>query len=115
MSGWYFGVVSLSPPSTETVTVEYASVDGKAVAGADYAATSGSLSFPPQTATATIRVPVHADAEPEPPETSVNYTAGLTRANNMIVGLGPNGEVTVRCQQASGSAHFVLDVNGYFQ
>jgi hypothetical protein len=25
------------------------------------------------------------------------------------------GEVAVRCDQSSGSVHFILDVNGYFQ
>ncbi len=46
---------------------------------------------------------------------SINYAAGQTRANNGIVRLGPGGQIAVRCAQASGTAHFILDVNGYFE
>jgi Peptidase inhibitor I9 len=37
---------------------------------------------------------------------------GQTRGNNAIV---PLGELAVRCSQASGTAYFILDVNGYFE
>jgi hypothetical protein len=204
--------VTLSPPSTDTVTVDYATADGTATAGSDYAAVSGTLSFPPLSTTASVPVSVHADGEREAPETfslvltnptsaaiahgqgtgtivdagyfpvtpcrvvdtrgangpalipgadrrfvvaglcgipagaravsinltvtqptvaghlrvypggeplpsasSLNYSAAQTRANNTIMKLGPVGELTVRCQQGTGSAHFVLDVNGYFE
>lgn len=46
---------------------------------------------------------------------SINYSAGQTRGNNAIVSLSPSGAITVRCAQASGSAHFILDVGGYFE
>jgi len=52
---------------------------------------------------------------PLPLVSSVNYTAGKTRANNAIVALNGLGELAVRCAQASGTAHFILDVNGYFE
>jgi hypothetical protein len=43
-------VVSLSQPATGTVTVHYATADGTAVAGSDYIAASGTVTFtPPQT------------------------------------------------------------------
>jgi len=45
---------------------------------------------------------------------TINYRAGQTRANNAIV--SPNsGAITVHCAQSSGTVHFILDVNGYFQ
>jgi Glycoside hydrolase family 44 len=51
-----------------------------------------------------------------PPATStINYPAGHTRANNAIVGLGPNATLQVRCNQASGTVHVILDVSGYFE
>jgi hypothetical protein len=53
--------------------------------------------------------------QPVPLTSTVNYVAGQTRANNAIVGLGASGEIGVRCAQASGTAHLVVDVNGYFQ
>ena len=46
---------------------------------------------------------------------AINYAAGQTRANNALVPLSQAGEVSVRCVQASGTVHFVLDVTGYFQ
>ena len=39
--------VTLAPASGQTVTVNYATADGTAIAPADYAATTGSLTFPP--------------------------------------------------------------------
>ena len=51
----------------------------------------------------------------EPLSSTLNYTAGLTRANNAIVGLGVAGEIAVRCGQAAGTVHVVVDVNGYFE
>jgi uncharacterized repeat protein (TIGR01451 family) len=50
-----------------------------------------------------------------PTVSSINFTAGRTRANNTVVGLNGLGELAVYCGQASGTVHFVLDVNGYFQ
>ncbi|HEY6552532.1 MAG TPA: hypothetical protein VI669_04215, partial [Vicinamibacteria bacterium] len=46
---------------------------------------------------------------------SINYTPGQTRANNAIVALSNLGELGVFCSQASGTAHFILDVNGYYE
>ncbi len=40
-------VVSLSAASTETVSVEYATTNGTALAGIDYSAISGTLQFAP--------------------------------------------------------------------
>jgi len=49
-----------------------------------------------------------------PTSSSINYVAGQTRANNAVVGLNAQGELTVRCQN-QGSTHVILDVNGYFE
>jgi hypothetical protein len=46
---------------------------------------------------------------------TVNYSAGQTRANNAIVMLGTSAGLAVRCNQASGTTHVILDVNGYFE
>jgi hypothetical protein len=46
---------------------------------------------------------------------TINWRTGQTRANNAIVGLGTNGNVTVWCVMVSGSTHVVLDVVGYFE
>lgn len=62
-------VVSLSAASAQTVAVDYATEDGSAMAGSDYAAASGTLSFAPGTTTATIAVPVLGDTLRETSET----------------------------------------------
>jgi hypothetical protein len=46
---------------------------------------------------------------------TLNFRPAQIRANNAIVPLGPAGGITVRCVQASGTAHFIIDVNGYFE
>jgi len=51
-----------------------------------------------------------------PLASSINFTAGSTRANNAIVPLATDGAGTIQVKNGSaGTAHFVLDVNGYFQ
>ena len=62
-------MVSLSPASSELVTVAYATQDGTAVAGSDYTAASGTLQFDPGMTSHTIRVAVLNDTAVEPPET----------------------------------------------
>ncbi|MGH9366468.1 MAG: hypothetical protein ACRD3M_02180, partial [Thermoanaerobaculia bacterium] len=46
---------------------------------------------------------------------TMNYRKDQTRANNGIVPLGPSGDIVVHVDQSSGTVHFVMDVNGYFQ
>ena len=62
-------LVTLSRTSTETVTVNYATADGNATAGDDYAAASGTLRFAPGEASKTIRVPTVEDTTQEQTET----------------------------------------------
>ena len=61
--------VTLSPALTETVTVEYNTVDGTASAGADYTDTSGTLTFTPGQTSQTVSVPVLDDSHDEGSET----------------------------------------------
>lgn len=61
--------VSLSAPSTSTVTVHYATADGTAKAGADYQSTSGTLTFAPGETSKTVSVSVLADKAVESSET----------------------------------------------
>jgi hypothetical protein len=46
---------------------------------------------------------------------TLNYSAGQTRANNSIVALSDTGGFDVYCAQASGSTHFIVDVYGYLK
>jgi parallel beta-helix repeat protein len=47
--------------------------------------------------------------------TTINYSAGQTRANNAAATLGASGDLAIQCDQASGTVQLILDVNGYFQ
>jgi len=50
-----------------------------------------------------------------PMTSTINYSAGQTRANNAIVQVGTNGSIAATCGQASGTTHFIIDVIGYFR
>ena len=51
-----------------------------------------------------------------PLASNLNYNAGAVRANNAIAGLSRNGDGSVTVLPiGSGSLHFLIDVNGYFQ
>jgi len=50
-----------------------------------------------------------------PPSSTINFSAGQTRANNAVLTLSPAGALSVRCDMPSGGVHLILDVNGYFE
>jgi hypothetical protein len=50
-----------------------------------------------------------------PLASTINFQAEQTRANNAILPLGSGGTLSVVSGQPSGTVHFILDVNGYFQ
>ena len=58
--------VSLSRPAPEAFSVSYTTVDGSALAGEDYTATSGTLSFVEGQTSASVTVPVLGDTVVEP-------------------------------------------------
>ena len=81
--------VTLVPASNHVVTVTYSTVDGTAVADADFTQTSGTLTFNPNQTTKTIRVPILRDDIHEPSETftvELSVPSGTTLANS--TGLG---------------------------
>ncbi len=65
------------------------------------------------TAAGNLRLYATGDARPQ--SSTINYAAAQTRANNAVVGLSESGSLSVYCSQSSGSAHLVVDVNGYFK
>jgi hypothetical protein len=50
----------------------------------------------------------------QPLASTINYNAGNIRANNAITPMGTLKDITVHCQQGTGTAHMVIDINGYF-
>jgi hypothetical protein len=76
-------VVSLSNPSSRTITVEYDTADGTAVDPTDYSGVAGSLEFLPGGATSqTVQVPVADDNELRP-DRSMSFT--LSDAINALI------------------------------
>jgi chitinase len=86
--------VSLSAPSTQPVTVAYATADGTATQGQDYVATSGTLTFAPGQTQQTITVSVMADPTNTTDETF--FVTLQNPVNGVIPGTGKGtGTITV--------------------
>ena len=74
--------VTLSAPSTQTVTVQYNTAGGSAGSGTDFTAASGLLTFAPGETSKTISVSVAGDVVDEHDET---FSVGLSNPTNGIV------------------------------
>ena len=83
--------VSLSAASANTVSVHYASADGTAMAGSDYTAVSGTLTFAPGETSKTISVAVAGDTINEPDET---FVVNLSNPSNATIADG-QGQATI--------------------
>jgi hypothetical protein len=75
--------VTLVNPQTAVTTVDYVTEDGTALAGEDYVAASGTLTFQPGELTKTVTITLTADAPPEPDET---FKLRLQNPTNGILG-----------------------------
>ncbi|BAZ80882.1 putative peptidase [Sphaerospermopsis kisseleviana NIES-73] len=73
--------VTLSSASTETVTVQYATVGNTAIAGSDYTTTSGTLTFAPGVTSQVINIPILNDDLNEADETFTLTLSSPTNAN----------------------------------
>jgi chitinase len=82
--------LTLSQASTSPVTVAYTTADGTALAGVDYQATSGTLTFAPGTTTLAVDVPVYAN------------TAGAT-TSTFILKLSNVSGATLSATQATAT------------
>lgn len=90
--------VTLSAPSGQTVSVNYATADGTATQPADYTSTSGTLTFTPGQTTRTITVPVVGETVPEANETffvNLSGAVNATISDNQGVGTVTNDDVPV--------------------
>jgi chitinase len=76
--------VTLSAPSTKPITVPYSTKDGSATAPADYAATSGTLTFAPGERSKVVEVPIVNDKLSEGDET-FTLSAGAATGTATIV------------------------------
>jgi hypothetical protein len=59
---------------------------------------------------------LYAGDAARPLASTINFSAGQTRANNAVLTLATDGSGTVNVTNGSAATvHFILDVNGYFQ
>jgi hypothetical protein len=65
--------------------------------------------------TAAGNVRVYPAWSPVPNVSTVNYVPVQTRASNAVIGLSPEGDLSILASQASGTVHAILDVVGYFE
>jgi hypothetical protein len=70
--------VSLTPASSQTVTVDWATANGTAQAGSDYTAASGTVTFTPGQTSRPVNVTVASDGLDESSETFVVNLSGAT-------------------------------------
>ncbi|MFM9962474.1 MAG: Calx-beta domain-containing protein, partial [Planctomycetaceae bacterium] len=73
--------VSLSAPSGQAVTVNFATANGTALAGQDFSATFGTLTFSPGDTTKTIRVAIASDTIAS---STKSFKVNLSRAVNAL-------------------------------
>lgn len=81
-SGTVGFTVSLNPASTQTVTVQYQTANGTAVAGVDYTAASGTVTFMPGQTTRPVIVNAVNDTVDEDNET---FVVNLSNATNAAI------------------------------
>ncbi|MEE9491835.1 MAG: Calx-beta domain-containing protein [Gammaproteobacteria bacterium] len=92
--------VSLSAPSSEVVNVNYSTLNGSAIAGTDYTAASGVLSFAAGETSKTISVSITDDAITE---TAESFTVALSNAVNATLS-SASAAVTITDNESVPSA-----------
>ncbi|HEY5723339.1 MAG TPA: Calx-beta domain-containing protein [Allosphingosinicella sp.] len=90
--------VSLSFAPTGPVTIDYSTADGTALAGSDYVASSGQISFAAGETSKTVTVPVIADTRPESAEA---FTLTLSNPSGATLG-DASGTATITDNDGAG-------------
>ncbi|HEU4834175.1 MAG TPA: Calx-beta domain-containing protein [Pyrinomonadaceae bacterium] len=90
--------VTLSNPSVQTVTVDFATANGTAMAGSDYVVSSGTLTIPALATSATFNVSINGDTTVEPNET---FSVNLSNASNASSIVSSSATVTIDNDDAS--------------
>lgn len=86
-----FFTATLSAVSGKTITVDYATLDGTAVAGTDYVAASGAITFTPGTLTQTVNIGILGDINDEFDET---FSVELSNESNVTLA-DSSGQATI--------------------
>jgi Ca2+-binding RTX toxin-like protein len=99
-SGTVSFAITLDRPSTGVVSMNYGTVNGTAVAGADYVATSGSISFAPGETAKTVTVSLVNNAAAELDESFSLQLSALVGATT----LDPTGTAVIAANDAPAAA-----------
>ncbi len=103
--------LSLSGPSSQTVTVNYATANGTATAGSDYTAASGTAIFAPGSTSAQVVVAVNGDTQIEVNDTltlNLSGAANASIATASVTGTITNDDGTsMNLIQGSGIGEFI--------
>src|SRR5207249_9877449 len=103
-------IVTLSAPSPQTVTVNYATANGTAIAGSDYVAlATNTLSFAPGETTNTITVQINGDTTDEADET---FFVNLSSPSNATIADSPSQGTTVNEHTAPAAPFTTLRSSG---
>src|SRR5262245_57766981 len=102
--GFALITVTRTPPSTNVVTVHYATTDGTATASEDYLATEGTLTFSNKAAKATFTIPIMNDSLSESNET-VNLTLS-DPSGGYLLGVNSNAVLTIQSDDKAGVIQF---------
>ena len=101
-------------PALQAGTQRSFPLDGQCGIQADAVAVSANIT----TVNPTVRGDLRAfpTGGPVPSSSVINFNAGRTRANNLIVPLmgTPLGSMTIQTDMTSGTTNFLFDANGYF-
>jgi hypothetical protein len=102
-------------PALQGGTTRDFPIDGQCGIPADAYAVSANVTAVSPTARGDLRA--FPTGTPVPSSSIINFNAGHSRANNVLVPLtgSPLGSMTVQTDIVSGSTHFLLDINGYFK
>jgi hypothetical protein len=77
--------LTLSAASPQSTSVRWSTVAGTALAGADFTAASGTVTFNPGEVSKTVKIKVKGDRTAEPNE---NFTVVLSTPSNLTIGRG---------------------------
>jgi Ca2+-binding RTX toxin-like protein len=104
--------VNLSNPSSQTITVPFATQDGTAIAGLDYTANSGTLTFKPGEVSKKVIVRANSDNTLEPDET---FSLKLGTPTNASLGTVTKSTATIINNDSSlafSSPSFTINEDG---
>ena len=114
--------VTISGASAQTVTVDFATADSSALAGSDYAATSGTLTIPVDSTSGVITVPITDDLVSEGEEVFkmlLSNATGATISDSLALGTIIDNEAAptlsindINANEDAGTIDFTVTMSG---